>query len=49
MIVQMLVARDTLITGEDWKRLKKEAQQKDRRWQQEIRNLMKKHGETYTW
>ena len=30
-------------------RLKKQAHQKDRQWQLEIRRLMKKHGETYTW
>jgi hypothetical protein len=49
MLVQMLVTRDTLITRADWRRLKKENQQKDRQWQQEIRTLIKKHGETYTW
>jgi len=49
MMVQMLVTRDMLITTADWKRLKKESQQRNRRWEQEIRSLMKKHGETYTW
>jgi hypothetical protein len=49
MMVQMLVTRDTLITRSDWQRLKKENRQKDRQWQQEIRSLIKKHGETYTW
>jgi hypothetical protein len=49
MLVQMLVSRDTLITRADWRRLKKENQQKDWQWQQEIRTLIKKHRETYTW
>ena len=49
MLVQMLVTRDMLIMGTDWKRLMKESRQKDRQWQQEIRHLIKKHGETYTW
>lgn len=49
MMVQMLVTRDMLITVSDWKQLKKESRQRDRRWQQEIRSLIKKHGETYTW
>ena len=49
MLVQMLVTRDMLIMGADWKRLMKESRQKDRQWQQEIRHLMKKHSETYTW
>jgi hypothetical protein len=49
MMVQMLVTRDMLITTADWQRLKKESQQRNRRWEQEIRSLIKKHGETYTW
>lgn len=49
IMVQMLVTRDMLITVADWKRLKKESRLKDRQWQQEIRHLMKKHSETYTW
>jgi len=49
MMVQMLVTRDMLITTDDWKRLKRESQQRNRRWEQEIRSLIKKHGETYTW
>jgi len=49
MMVQMLVTRDMLITTADWQRLKRESQQRNRRWEQEIRSLIKKHGETYTW
>lgn len=49
MMVQMLVTRDMLITTADWKRMIKESRSKDRRWQQEIRTLIKKHHEVYTW
>jgi len=49
MLVQMLVPRDSMITRADWQRTKKENQQKDRQWQQEIRSLIKKNRETYTW
>ena len=48
-MVQILVPRDQLITTLDWKRLKRQSTENNRRWQQEIRNLMKKHGETFTW
>jgi hypothetical protein len=49
MLVQMLVSKDSMITRADWQRIKKEDQQKDRQWQQEIRALTKKNRETYTW
>jgi len=38
-----------MITRADWQRTKKEDRQKDRQWQQEIRSLIKKNRETYTW
>jgi hypothetical protein len=38
-----------MITRADWQRIKKEDQQKDQQWQQEIRALTKKNRETYTW
>jgi len=49
MLVQMLVTKDSMITRADWQRIKKEDQQKDRQWQQDIRALTKKNRETYTW
>jgi hypothetical protein len=48
MLVQMLVTKDSMITRADWQRIKKEDQQKDRQWQQDIRALTKKNRETYT-
>jgi hypothetical protein len=49
MLVQMLVTKDSMITRADWQRIKKEDQQKDQQWQQQIRALTKKNRETYTW
>jgi hypothetical protein len=49
MLVQMLVTKDSMITRSDCQRIKKEDQQKDQQWQQEIRALTKKNRETYTW
>jgi hypothetical protein len=49
MLVQMLVARDTLINAADWQRLKQESRRDNRKWQREIRGLIKSNAQTHTW
>ena len=49
MLVKMQVSRDQLLLHEDWRQLMREKVRRERMYRDQIRRMVKHHGEQYTW